>query len=452
MLLALRHHAVVGGDGEQHEVDTVRARQHVADEALMPRDIDDARARSVGQREIREAEIDRDPALLLFLQAVGVVAGQRLDERGLAMIDVTGSADDRVSDLRHGLRRQWGTVRLRNLLRIGRQIEVVAPQGDLPAAYFEHPCDRDLDALLADVEHVDPLIEHDAAVRCRVKNLELDPVRARQERIDGRANRVPTFGRLHRHVVVYRVFGEVGHDLVDVLALEGFAKVRDDFFRFVGHETYSCARTVTLPMKGRVRGRRPPSLGHLLGEHLHVEVVAPLRDLAAADFEYACDRQLDVFAALIEYIDALVEYDISSRTGVQNLESDLVAGILRHERFDGRANRGLAAHRLHRNVVIDGVVGEVAHDRFEVLALERFAKVVDDFFSFACHVCLLYFPSTPLRSASGRLRRGASRPLRASLEGLLLLKLTTIRGRDRNGPRPCYSRKALRSDPNSLLC
>ena len=98
MLLALRHHAVVGRDGEQHEVDSVRAGQHVADEALMAGDVDHARARAVGQGEVGEAEIDRNPALLFFLEAVGVLAGERLDQRGLAVIDMAGGADDGVGD------------------------------------------------------------------------------------------------------------------------------------------------------------------------------------------------------------------------------------------------------------------------------------------------------------------------------------------------------------------
>ncbi len=49
MLLALRHHAVVGRDREEHQVDAMRARQHVADEALMAGNVDDPRARAVGQ-------------------------------------------------------------------------------------------------------------------------------------------------------------------------------------------------------------------------------------------------------------------------------------------------------------------------------------------------------------------------------------------------------------------
>ena len=97
MLLGLRHHAVVGCDGEQHEIDAVRAGEHVADEALVAGDVDDTGAGAVGQREVGEAEVDRNPALLFFFEAVGVLAGERLDERGLAVIDMAGGADDGVS-------------------------------------------------------------------------------------------------------------------------------------------------------------------------------------------------------------------------------------------------------------------------------------------------------------------------------------------------------------------
>ena len=46
-----------------------------------------------------EAEVDGDAAALLFFQAVGVDAGQRFDQRGLAVVDVAGGADD---DVLHG--------------------------------------------------------------------------------------------------------------------------------------------------------------------------------------------------------------------------------------------------------------------------------------------------------------------------------------------------------------
>src|SRR5260370_8395302 len=92
MLLALRHHAVVGCDREQHEVHPMRTGEHVADEPLMARDVDHARARPVPEREIREPEVDRDAALLLFLATVGILPADRLDHPGLATVDMTAAS------------------------------------------------------------------------------------------------------------------------------------------------------------------------------------------------------------------------------------------------------------------------------------------------------------------------------------------------------------------------
>ena len=50
--------------------------------------------RWLAELERREAELGRDPALLLDRQAIGVDAGQRLHQRRLAVVDVTGGADD----------------------------------------------------------------------------------------------------------------------------------------------------------------------------------------------------------------------------------------------------------------------------------------------------------------------------------------------------------------------
>ena len=108
VLLRLRHHAVIGGYLEDHQIDPMRSGQHVADEALVPGHIDDSRARRIRQREVREAEIDRDAALLLFLEPVGVLTGQRLDQSGLSVIDMTGCPDDRgrTDGLRDGQERR----------------------------------------------------------------------------------------------------------------------------------------------------------------------------------------------------------------------------------------------------------------------------------------------------------------------------------------------------------
>ena len=98
VLMGLRPRALAGVDDEEEEVDAARTRDHGADEALVPGDVDDREARAVRQLERRVAEVDRDPALVLLGQPVGVLAGQRLDERRLAVVDVTRGTDRQ----RHG--------------------------------------------------------------------------------------------------------------------------------------------------------------------------------------------------------------------------------------------------------------------------------------------------------------------------------------------------------------
>ena len=81
MLVRLRPRALVRVDHEQEEVDAGRAGDHRANEALVPGDVDDGELRPVRQLERRVAEVDRDAALVLLRQPVGVLARQRLDER-----------------------------------------------------------------------------------------------------------------------------------------------------------------------------------------------------------------------------------------------------------------------------------------------------------------------------------------------------------------------------------
>jgi len=92
----LGHDALVGGDHEKHQVDPGGARHHVLDELLVPRHVDDPEGAAALQGEGREAQLDRDAALLLLLEAVRVHAGQGLDERGLPVIDVAGGAENDV--------------------------------------------------------------------------------------------------------------------------------------------------------------------------------------------------------------------------------------------------------------------------------------------------------------------------------------------------------------------
>src|SRR5579862_7314756 len=50
----------------------------------------------VAEIEKGESEINGDTSALFFFEAVGIRARQRFDERGLAMVNVTGGADDNV--------------------------------------------------------------------------------------------------------------------------------------------------------------------------------------------------------------------------------------------------------------------------------------------------------------------------------------------------------------------
>ena len=97
MLLGLRHDALVGRDDQQREVDARRAGHHRPDEVLV------ARARPRRPRppaaEIQrgEVEVDRDAPAPLLGQAVHRDAGQRGDQRRLAVVDVSGGADDHAA-------------------------------------------------------------------------------------------------------------------------------------------------------------------------------------------------------------------------------------------------------------------------------------------------------------------------------------------------------------------
>ena len=98
VLARLRHHALVGGDDEQHRSMPVAPATIVLHEALVAGHVDDAEpARPIGQVERREAELDGDAARLLLRQPVGVDAGERPHQRRLAVVDVAGGADDQTA-------------------------------------------------------------------------------------------------------------------------------------------------------------------------------------------------------------------------------------------------------------------------------------------------------------------------------------------------------------------
>ena len=98
VLDGLRLDAFIGRDHEQDEIDAADPREHVAHEALVSGDIDEAETQVFAARrfqiEVRKSNVDGDAAALLFFETIGIDAGERFDQRGLAVVDVTGGADD----------------------------------------------------------------------------------------------------------------------------------------------------------------------------------------------------------------------------------------------------------------------------------------------------------------------------------------------------------------------
>ena len=67
--------------------------------------IDEAKQAATRQRHIGETEVDRDAAGLFRRETIGVDAGQCPHKAGLAMVDMTGRADDHAVSKASGLAR-----------------------------------------------------------------------------------------------------------------------------------------------------------------------------------------------------------------------------------------------------------------------------------------------------------------------------------------------------------
>ena len=99
VLDGLRHDAVVRRDDQHDVIDAAYAREHVAHESLVSGNIDETDGVVMRCLPVREAEIYRNAACLFLGQPVGVDAGQRFDERRLAVIDVTCRRDNHFFNL-----------------------------------------------------------------------------------------------------------------------------------------------------------------------------------------------------------------------------------------------------------------------------------------------------------------------------------------------------------------
>jgi hypothetical protein len=96
VLAGLGHDRVVGGDDQDREVHAGRAGEHVPDELLVAGHVHDAQAYGA-EVEVGEADVDGDTAGLFLGESIGVDAGEGADEGGLAVVDVSGGAEDQVA-------------------------------------------------------------------------------------------------------------------------------------------------------------------------------------------------------------------------------------------------------------------------------------------------------------------------------------------------------------------
>ncbi len=96
VLTRLRFDGFIGGNNEQHQVDPAHPGQHVLDEALVARHVHKPQPQGRAELQVRKAQIDGDPATLFLFQAIGIDARERFHERGLAVIDMAGGADNDV--------------------------------------------------------------------------------------------------------------------------------------------------------------------------------------------------------------------------------------------------------------------------------------------------------------------------------------------------------------------
>src|SRR5882724_12052976 len=98
MFASLGLDRLIGSNHQQHQINATDAGQHVAYEALVAGDIHEAQTKDFaarsGQIQMCETDVDGDASTFFFFQAIGVDAGQSLDQRGFAVVNVSGGAYD----------------------------------------------------------------------------------------------------------------------------------------------------------------------------------------------------------------------------------------------------------------------------------------------------------------------------------------------------------------------
>ena len=94
VLAGLRHHALNGRNHQQRNIHAGGALHHRAQIVRMPGHVDQADKLAARQRQLAKTELRGHASAPFDLQAVGIFAGQRLDERRLSVVDVPCRSND----------------------------------------------------------------------------------------------------------------------------------------------------------------------------------------------------------------------------------------------------------------------------------------------------------------------------------------------------------------------
>ena len=104
VLASLRLDALVGRNDQQGQVHPRCAGRHGAHQVLVPRHVHHAGAQAGPEIDGREVELDGDAAATFLGEPIHPPAGERLDQRGLPVVDVPRGSDDHAA--RHSARSQ----------------------------------------------------------------------------------------------------------------------------------------------------------------------------------------------------------------------------------------------------------------------------------------------------------------------------------------------------------
>ena len=166
VLLRLRLPSLVGGHHEQHEPDRTDARRACcAMNRSWPGTSTNPTSRPLGSVAPRVAQVDREPAPLLLVPAVGVDAGERDDQRGLAVVDVPGRRETGRAATGPSMRPSYGAVDRRGATRS-------SSRGGRRLRARRGPPGRDRDLSVGDGAHVEQDVvvlhpaEHRPGCRC----------------------------------------------------------------------------------------------------------------------------------------------------------------------------------------------------------------------------------------------------------------------------------------------